>query len=207
MTFGTARRRKLDVAEGVVLALAHVATRRGNRLGLLTFGEPAPVTLPPRQGRAGLLGVLQAVRREPAADGEGATSLGSALRRLGALAQQRAFVAIVSDFRGPRDWRGPLIELAGRHDVLCVEVRDPREQELPDVGPLVLVDPETGRQLRVDTSRRSLRERFARAADEERRDLATAIASAGVDQIVLSTDEEWLQGLLLGLRTRGGGVR
>ena len=69
---------------------------------------------------------------------------------------------IVSDFRGPLDWRKPLLQLMSRHDVLAVEIRDPREQELPDVGDLWLVDPETGRQVRVDTRSRSLRERFAR---------------------------------------------
>ena len=75
---------------------------------------------------------------------------------------------IVSDFRGPLDWRKPLLELMSRHEVLAVEIRDPREQELPDVGDLWLVDPETGRQVRVDTRSRALRERFAEAAAEER---------------------------------------
>ena len=68
---------------------------------------------------------------------------------------------IVSDFRGPIDWRQALLRVAGRHPTLAVEIRDPREQELADVGELRLVDPETGRQLRVDTSDRKLRERFA----------------------------------------------
>ena len=75
---------------------------------------------------------------------------------------------VVSDFRGPLDWRPPLLRLAGRHTVLAVEIRDPREQELADVGELRLVDPETGRQLRVDTGDRRLRERFAVAAAAER---------------------------------------
>ena len=58
---------------------------------------------------------------------------------------------VVSDFRGRRDWRAPMPELAGRNTVVAVEIRDPREQELPNVGELHLVDPESGRQLRVDT--------------------------------------------------------
>ena len=82
---------------------------------------------------------------------------------------QRSLVVIVSDFRGPLDWRQPLLRIAGRHPTVAVEIRDPREQELADVGELRLVDPETGRQLRVDTSDRGLRERFAAAAGEERR--------------------------------------
>ena len=97
--------------------------------------------------------------------------------------RQRALVVLVSDFRGPPDWRAPLLRLAGRHTVLAVEIRDPREQELADVGELRLVDPETGRQLRVDTSDRRLRERFAAAAASERRALVASLASAGVRHV------------------------
>jgi uncharacterized protein (DUF58 family) len=204
MSFGTADRRKWDVAEGVALAVGHVASRRGNRLGLVTFGDLAPRALPPRQGRVGLLGVLLELRREPETATVGTTSVGEALARTASLARQRSLVFVVSDFRGPQDWRAPLLDLAGRHDVAAVEIRDPREQELPDVGELWLVDPETGRQLRVDTSRRKLRERFAAAAAEERRELAREFTSLGVRHVVLSTAGDWLRTLADFLRRDGG---
>jgi uncharacterized protein (DUF58 family) len=203
MVFGTADRRKADVAEGAAIAIGHVATRRGNRLGIVTFGGADPRALPARQGRMGLVGLLAALRQEP--DGEartGATSLGRAINRAGALARQRSLVVLVSDFRGPRDWRRPLLELAGRHDVVALEVRDPREQELPNVGALWLVDPETGRLLRVDTRSRRLRERFAAAAADERADAARVLASAGVRHHVLSTSGDWLRSLAVFLRRK-----
>ena len=84
--------------------------------------------------------------------------------------------------------------------MLAVEVRDPREQELADVGELRLVDPETGRQLRVDTSDRELRERFAVAAADERSALVAMLASAGVRHVALSTDGDWLRPLAMFLR-------
>jgi uncharacterized protein (DUF58 family) len=200
MQFGTADRRKADVSEGVAVAIGHLATRRGNRLGVVTFGGEESRALPPRQGRVGLIGLLTALRGEPPPDGPGSTTLGSALRRTGALARQRSLVVVVSDFRGDRDWRRPLLELAGHHDVVAVEVRDPREQELSDVGMLYLVDPETGRQLRVDTRSRRLRERFAVAAAAERAELARMLASAGVRHVVLSTSGDWLRPLVTFLR-------
>jgi uncharacterized protein (DUF58 family) len=204
MTFGTADRRKADVAEGAALALGHVATRRGNRLGVVTFGDPHPQALPARQGRVGLVGLLAALRREHEAKngGErvGATSLGEAARRTSSIASQRSLVVIVSDFRGPFDWRRPLLELAGRHDVIAVEIRDPREQELPNAGDLWLVDPETGRQLRVDTRDSKLRARFAAAAAEERTGLRRTLASLGVRHVVLSTSGDWLRSLALFLK-------
>ncbi len=146
MQFGTADRRKADVADGVAIATGHIATRRGNRLGVATFGDLSPATLPPAQGRAGLIGLLAALKREPS-----------------------------------------------RHEVLAVEIRDPREQELPDVGELWLVDPETGREVRVDTRSATLRERFAAAAAEERSGVARVLTALGVRQLVLSTSGDWLR--------------
>jgi uncharacterized protein (DUF58 family) len=200
MQFGTADRRKADVAEGVAIAIGHIATHRGNRLGAITFGDSQPLALSPRQGRVGLIGLLTALRREPDDARIGATSLGEALIRTGSRARQRSLVVIVSDFRGPRDWRKPLLELAGRHDVVAVEIRDPREQVLPNVGELWLVDPETGRQLRVDTRSERLRARFAAAAAAERTDVAQSLASLGVRQVVLTTAGDWLRGLAVFLR-------
>ena len=202
MQFGTADRRKADVAEGVAIAVGHLATRRGNRLGVVTFGDSSPQALPPRQGRVGLVGLLSALRREPDETPTGATSLGEALKRTNALARQRSLVVVVSDFRGRRDWRRRLLELASRHDVVAVEIRDPREQELTDVGVLWLVDPETGKQLRVDTGSRRLRERFAVAAASERDAVSRALSSVGARHIVLSTEGDWLRELAVFLRRR-----
>jgi uncharacterized protein (DUF58 family) len=199
MQFGTATRRKADVSEGVAIALGHVATRRGNRLGVATFGAGSQRALPPRQGRVALLGLL-ATLREQAEEASGAGSLAEGLRRAGALARQRSLLAIVSDFRGPLDWRRQLLQLAARHDVVAVEIRDPREQELPNLGELWLVDPETGRQLRVNTRSARLRARFAAAAAEERRSVAEAIRSAGARHLVLTTEGDWLRELALFLR-------
>jgi uncharacterized protein (DUF58 family) len=203
MTFGTADRRKADVAEGVALAVGYAATRRGNRLGVVTFGSASPTQLQPAQGKLGMLGLMEHVQPEPEDGRPGATSLGTALRRTASLARQRSAVVVVSDFRGPRDWRRPILDLASRHDVLAIEIRDPREQELPNMGELRLVDPETGRQLRVDTGNRKLRERFAAAAAQERTHLASELANVGIDHVVLSTSGDWLRPFARFLKTRG----
>ena len=202
MTFGTAERRKADVAEGVALAVGHVASRRGNRLGVVTAGAGEPAVLPPRQGRLGLLGLLAALREEPEADGAGATSLGAALASVRAVARARGFVVVVSDFRGEpvEQWAAPLRALRARHGLLCAEIRDPRELELPPVGSLWMVHPETGRQIHVDTSSRKLRRRFAEAAAAEREAVARGIRSAGADHVVLSTEGDWLRILAAHLR-------
>ena len=195
MAFGTADRRKADVAEGVGLAVGHVTTRRGNRLGVLAFGGADPRVLRPRQGRLGLLGLLAELRRGSEEEGAGRASLGTVLKTTAALGRQRGMVVIVSDFRGELDWEGPLKALRARHGVLACEIRDPREQELVPAGDLWLVDPETGRQVQIDTRKRRVRDRFAAAAAEDREKVAAALRSAGADHVVLSTSGDWLKTL------------
>ena len=193
MAFGTADRRKADVAEGVALAVGHVATRRGNRLGVLAFGGGEPGSC--ARARAGWAcsrcsPSCAATRRATA---PGATSLGTALGSAAALGRQRGLVVIVSDFRGERDWEGTLQALRARHGVMAVEIVDPREQQLVNAGDLWLVDPETGRQVHVDTRKRRVRDRFAAAAAAEREEVRAALRRAGADHVELSTGGDWLR--------------
>jgi uncharacterized protein (DUF58 family) len=204
MGFGTAERRKWDVAEGVALAIGHLASRRGGRLGVLTYGSPDPMTIPPRPGRAGLRGMLLATENKVAEDRTGPTSLGTALAKLNSINRQRGLVVVVGDFRGPRDWQSPLTHLGYRHQVLAIEVVDRRETEIPNVGHVVLMDPETGRQLRVDTSSGELRRQFAERAESERAEVSSAVAATGAHHLRLSTAGDWLRALADFLRARGG---
>ncbi len=205
MTFGTADRRKFDVAEGVALAVGHVASRRGNRLGVVSFGGGRPKVMRPRQGRLGLLQLLTELRADPEGEGAGATDLGAAVSGVAAVARARGLIVVVSDFRGPQDWEAQLRRLRARHGILAVEVRDQRELELTPMGDLWLVDPETGRQLQVNTSRRSVRKRFAEAAAAERAEVAAALRRANADHVVLSTSGDWLRDLATHLKRFHGG--
>ena len=190
-----------------MLAVGHVASRRGNRLGLVTHGHPEPLFVPPRQGRVGLVGVLMQVREVTGRPDdftipESPDSLGEALSRTRRHARDRALIVVVSDLRGPRDWAGALRELGVRNDVIVCEIRDPAEETLPDVGEVVVVDPETGHQLRVDTGSRRVREGYLAAAAEERELVAGDIRAAGAHHLLLSTGEDWLRPLVVGLANR-----
>ncbi len=203
MVFGTAERRKADVAEGVALAVGHVATRRGGRLGVVTFGGPNPRTLRPRSGRSAVVGLLGELRREQAEQGLHEPSASDALRLAARVTRRSSSIVLVSDFRGATTWRAPLASAASRHHVIAVEIRDPREQEIPDVGEVWFVDPETGRQLRVDTSSARVRSRFADRAELERREVAASLRASGAEHVVLSTSGDWLRELGYFLRRRG----
>jgi uncharacterized protein (DUF58 family) len=195
MAFGTADRLKSDVAEGVVDVLGALSVRRGGRVGLMTYGAPETRLLPPRGGRGARVGLRRALAEGVAPDGTGGEPLARTLVKIGRLAQVRSLIVVVSDFMGPTDWARPLAALAARNTLLAVEVRDPREQELPPVGRLAMVDPETGARVEVDTSDRRLRERFMNQAREEREAVAAAFRRAGVEHVTLSTSGAWARQL------------
>jgi uncharacterized protein (DUF58 family) len=198
MHFGTADRRKADVAEGAALVVGRFAARRGNRLGVVRFGAGRETVSPPAGGNRGMLGLLRAVATEPAEEGGGETSPARSLSLIAAIRSTPGVVVIVSDFRGPRDWIPALTQVAGRHAVIALEITDPREEALVDVGELTLIDPETGRTLRVDTGDRKLRSAFDEAAAAERASLVATFRRLAIRHLRLSTDGPWLPMLARG---------
>jgi uncharacterized protein (DUF58 family) len=196
MAFGTADRLKSDVAEGVVGVMARLATRRGGRVALITCGGPVERLLPPRSGRGATVAVRRVLEEGVTADGHGdPRGLDRGLRRLDRVAGRPGFVAVISDFRGPLNWRVPLHALAQRHSLAAIEIRDPREETLPPVGRLSLVDPESGRLVEVDTGNEKLRARFEERERADREAVKAQLKRAGAEHVLLSTSGSWLQAL------------
>ena len=123
----------------------------------------------------------------------GRSDLSVALRESNRLARRRGLVVVVSDFLDGSEWRRELRALVRRHDVIAVEVVDPRELDLVDVGVVPMRDLESGRTRWVDTSSSRLRRRFSEAASAQRAQIAGAIRSAGADHLVLRTDRDWVK--------------
>jgi uncharacterized protein (DUF58 family) len=121
--------------------------------------------------------------------------LAGALRSVARLARQPGLVVVISDFRDQHGWERPLGAVRVHHGVLAVEIADPREASLPAVGHLRLVDPETGAQVEVDTSRPRVRERFEALERERRQTIASELRRLRVDHVTLSTDGDWLLAL------------
>ncbi|MDW5594780.1 DUF58 domain-containing protein [Conexibacter stalactiti] len=196
MAFGTADRLKSDVAEGVTLTLGRLAIRRAGRVALMTFGAGTPRLHPPRASKPGVVALQRALEEGVAPDGHHEPgALAGALRRIGRVATQPGLVVVISDWRDEDDWTRALGALAQRHSVMAIEVRDPRESAVPAVGRLALVDPETGERVEVDTSRRSVRDRFAQIEADRRARVARELRRLQVEHIALSTEGDWLQAL------------
>ncbi len=216
MDFGTAEFEKRELAIAAVAAVGFLTLGNGNRLGAhLLTGEKVR-RYPARTGRMPLLGLLRTLlavpRLEPGAGGAAPVSLAEAVGGMHRAALRSGLVVVVSDFLDGLDqdglgpaaptWEQPLRRLTARHQVLAVQVGDPREQELPDVGLLTLVDPETGRRREVPTASRRLRDRYAAAAARQQQTISGAIRRAGAAHLPLRTDRDWIADIVRHVHSR-----
>jgi uncharacterized protein (DUF58 family) len=208
MAFGTAAAEKGDLADQLAAAVGLLTDGPGNRLGVVRYGADGLAWSRPVGGR---VAAQRAVR--PVADrrrqGTPAVGLAGAIDALGRRHRRPGVRVVVSDLVDPAgrverpfDWEAALRRLAARHDVVVLEVVDPRELELPDVGLLVLVDPETGRRRDVHTGDARLRSRYAAAAAAQRSAVAAAVRACGGAHVRLRTDRDWFADLARAVRSR-----
>jgi uncharacterized protein (DUF58 family) len=211
--FGTANARKRDLVIDFAAVLTRLLTRHGNRVGALFFSGGVDEVLPPAGGGNQALRLVHQLVRPDRVRSQGATDLAAVLDRAAQTLKRRSLVFIVSDFIAAPGWDAPLARLAQRHEVLAVWLRDPREEEIPMIGPLVLEDSETGEQVYVDTSDRGFQERFRALVDERRLGLERTFARHGIDALPLSTEGDLVQEiarfahLRRDLRRRSGGMK
>ena len=191
LDFGTVACEKRDLALAAAAAFAFLTVRDGNRVAASLFGPEAAV-MPPRSGRAAAMALLRRLEQRDRAEVGASTTLAEALRRIRLTAKRRGLVVLITDLIDSSNWQRELRALALRHEVVVVEVRDPRESSLPAVGLLTLVDPETGQRLEVQTSSAAVRTRFAEAAAARHTELARQVRGTGASHLVLSTERDWL---------------
>lgn len=221
MEFGTVTSEKRELAIAMVAAVGYLTARTGNRLGAVVVSGSGVTTLPARTGRDGLRALLRGLimtgrsaRESPLRPSEqGATTdLAAAVELLRRPQRRRGLAVVISDFlAADLSWERPLRALAGRHQTLAVEIVDPGELTLPNVGMLAVVDPETGASSLVPTGSRRLRERYARAAAAHRADVSAALRRAGAGHLYLRTDSDWVLDVVryvsAARHTRGAGRR
>lgn len=206
MEYGTAELDKRELAVAAVAAVGFLTVGVGNRLGAQVLTPTALRRYPPGSGRThlfGLLRMLLAAPRHGGYDGDTAPlespDLAAALDGVHRTATRRGLVVVISDFLdGLPDapgraapWERILRRLAVRHQVLAVEVTDPREWELPDVGLVTLLDPENGRRREVWTGDPRLRQRYAAAAAAQRNQVRQSLRRSGAAHLPLRTDRDW----------------
>jgi uncharacterized protein (DUF58 family) len=189
--FGTAACEKRDLVIAATAAVAHLTGGGGNRLGAVIATGEKTTRVPARGGLAHARGLVRKIAETPRAPEGVRGDLADAIEQLRRPPRRRGLAVVISDFLGDIDWQRPLRALSTRHDLLAVEILDPRDVDLPEVGTVVLADPESGRQREVHASP-LLRKEFGAAAAEHRAMVAAAVRRAGGGHLVLRTDSDWI---------------
>ncbi len=212
LDWGTARCLKRQLALEFSAVVGQLLIGRGNRVGALLFDERVRSITPPSAGRTALLQLIARISR--AADGSpfpshdgggqrgGETDLGRALTEAGRLIRRPSLIVILTDFMTPSGWQQPLSALGLRHEVIAAWITDPREREIPDVGVVTFEDPESGRQILVDTRSASLRARFQEVANAQRATIRADLVRARAAVAELSTAAEVVPQLVAFIKQR-----
>lgn len=211
MQFGTVANDKAQIATAAAACVGFLTARNQNRLGAVLVAGPSIHVIPPRSGANQVRAVLSTLSDPPTSEGLGHGDLAGALDRVGAIANRRGFIAVISDFPGD-GWQPSLARLSMRHDLLAITVHDPREYDVPPIGLVDVVDPSTGavREIRVTAK---VQARFAEAAAEDRARRQDALGRSGADIIELATDSDWLAAIVQHTQrkrvqaVRGEGIR
>jgi uncharacterized protein (DUF58 family) len=196
MDFGTEQSLKRSVLVDLVATLARLLTRHGNRVGALFYSRKVERIIPAGGGRIHVLRLVNDLLRQPQLPRAPLTDLnpliGTGLQGI----KRRSLVFVVSDFISAPGWERPLSLLSRRHDVIAVRLWDPREVELPDIGPMIIEDAETGEHMYIDTNDRAFRRRFQEAGQRREAALGAAFKHAGVDVLSLSTNEDLVRAIV-----------
>jgi len=190
LSFGSRAILKRELAAEISALLAFAALRNQDRVGAALVSDRLELFLPPQRRRTHVLRMVREILERPA---HGATDLDRSLDAVLATLKRRSVLFLVSDFLGTPCSRA-LKAAAARHDLILVEIMDPRDQELPDVGPVVLRDAETGRVALVDGGKAARLHGEQRS--RERGELARLARRLGVDHLELRTDRPYLNTVL-----------
>ena len=196
--FGTTQTQRLKrmVLIDFVATLARLLTRHGNRVGAVFYGDRIERSIPARSGRNHVLRLINDLLDQPYLQEASFTDLASLLEGGLNAIKRRSLIFVISDFISVPGWERALHLLNQRHETLAVRLWDPSEMEIPDLGPIIMEDSETGEQLYVDTHDRKFRDRFAEAAQEREETLTQVFRHVGVDSLSLSTEEDLVQAIV-----------
>jgi uncharacterized protein (DUF58 family) len=191
LDFGTTGCEKRDLAVAAAASIAFLNSGGGNRIGAIIANGETTRRLPALSGRIHEQELLRAIATTPSAPLGVRGDLAGAIDALRRPERRRGMAVIISDFLGPINWMRPLRAISGRHEVLGIEVIDPRDVELPAVGDVILQDPESGvtREFTIDEQ---LRDEFEKAAAEHRAEVARTLRRCGAPLLTLRTDRDWI---------------
>jgi uncharacterized protein (DUF58 family) len=204
--FGSVNRFKRELAAELTAVLSFSATTNNDKVGLLIFTDQIELYIPPRKGRRHVLRLIRELLAfEPGSRG---TDITMALEKVNQMLKRRSIIFVVSDFlAAPEGYKKALAVTNRRHDVIAVNLQDPLERDIKNVGLLALEDPETDEIVWVDTGSSAWREAFRRSAQNLETAKTRVFRQASVDRIDIWTDEEYTAPLTAFFHERARRIR
>jgi uncharacterized protein (DUF58 family) len=205
LDFGTANCEKRDLAVAAAAAITFLNSGGGNRLGAIIANGDQITRVPALSGRQHEQSMLRAIATMPKAAPGVRGDLNAAIDALRRPERRRGMAVVISDFLGPITWMRSLRAIAARHEVLGIEVLDPRDVELPDVGDVILQDTESGvtREFTIDAQ---LRDDFGKAAAAHRAEVARTFRRCNAPILTLRTDRDWIADIVRFVASRRRGA-
>jgi len=196
LDFGSNDIQKREVLIDFVTTFARLLTRHGNRVGAIFYGGQVDKVIPARGGRIQVLRLVNDLLKQPHLPKAPFTDLTALFQGALNSIKKRSLVFVISDFISAPGWEKPLALLNRRNEVIAIRLWDPRELELPDIGPITMEDSETGEQMYVDTHDKNFRQRFQAASRQREVAINESLKRAGVDVLPLSTDEDMVRAIV-----------
>lgn len=204
--FGSSRKLKSEVAAEVAGMLAWAAVHTGDKVGALLFAGDVEKVLPPKKGKQHILRIIKEVLTwEPKTKG---TDLKGALEAAGRIMKHSGVVFVLSDFIAPKQaYETALNRLAAKHDVIALTIQDERESSLPDIGQILLFDPESGQERLVDTGSYAFKQWFQEFRASREAENAAAFKAGNVERVTILTKDDYAETVVRFFRARARRVR
>ncbi len=200
LDFGTVRQMKRDMATEIAATIAFSAIQNNDKIGVIFFSDKIEKYIPPKKGRKHILFIIREMLGfEPQSR---KTDVGMAAAYLTRVMKRRCTSFVISDFYDRKDFSQEMQIANRKHDVVAVQVYDPRAKALPDVGLLKVRDAETGHELYIDTSSKKLRTAHARHWAEHQDRLSHIFAKGKIDWVSIATDEDFVKAMMMLFRQR-----
>lgn len=201
LDFGTQRQMKKDMVTEIAATLAFSAIQNNDKIGVVFFSDKIEKYIPPKKGRKHILYIIREMldfRPESRK-----TDLKNSIEFLTRVMKRHCTVFLLSDFYTRNDFEQALTICNRKHDVVAIQVYDPRAKQLPDVGLLKVRDAETGHEMYIDTSSKKLRMAHMQYWQMRQQSLKRVFYKSNVDSVSIATNEDFVKHLLLLFQMRG----
>lgn len=198
--FGTAQRLKRELITELCAVLSFSAATNNDKVGVIFFSDKVDRFIPPKKGRSHILRIIRELITTEAHSGSG-TDVGAALTFLNAVVKKKTITFLMSDFV-TAPFEKPLLMSARRHDLVGVQVFDPADRVLPQVGLLQVQDAESGAQMWIDTDDKALRNQYAQQFQRHSDYCRQAFSKSGASLMTIRTDQDYVKALQLYFKGR-----